>query len=245
MTVAVLQARMSSSRLPGKVMRPILGQPMIALQIERVRTGKTMLLMFHVVAGRAVTRSLAWVAGSRIIRGGSVVANFDDHGFLLSIAAKDQPTEDAMRAAFDPRGWAEDLKAVLDKTETLGRGFRHIAEIGQLLPRRTLHGNTPFRTASWNSTLLYKTLLIYEPDHPLVRECIRETLEDQCDVERALAETARIHETPFEIIDLPRPSPLGLPLFAAFNREVLMSQDPDRALDDLVAQLYGEWEAGA
>ncbi|HQN49739.1 MAG TPA: flagellin modification protein FlmC, partial [Phenylobacterium sp.] len=33
MTVAVLQARMSSSRLPGKVMRPILGQPMIALQI--------------------------------------------------------------------------------------------------------------------------------------------------------------------------------------------------------------------
>jgi spore coat polysaccharide biosynthesis protein SpsF len=40
MTVAVLQARMSSSRLPGKVMRPILGQPMIALQIERVRRSR-------------------------------------------------------------------------------------------------------------------------------------------------------------------------------------------------------------
>jgi spore coat polysaccharide biosynthesis protein SpsF len=37
MTLAILQARMSSTRLPGKVMRPILGQPMIARQVERLR----------------------------------------------------------------------------------------------------------------------------------------------------------------------------------------------------------------
>jgi len=37
MTLAILQARMSSSRLPGKVMRPLLGEPMIARQIERLR----------------------------------------------------------------------------------------------------------------------------------------------------------------------------------------------------------------
>ncbi len=35
MIVAVLQARFSSTRLPGKVMMPILGKPMLALQIER------------------------------------------------------------------------------------------------------------------------------------------------------------------------------------------------------------------
>jgi spore coat polysaccharide biosynthesis protein SpsF len=35
--LAILQARMSSTRLPGKVMRPLLGQPMIARQIERLR----------------------------------------------------------------------------------------------------------------------------------------------------------------------------------------------------------------
>jgi spore coat polysaccharide biosynthesis protein SpsF len=37
MVLAILQARMTSTRLPGKVMRPILGQPMIARQVERLR----------------------------------------------------------------------------------------------------------------------------------------------------------------------------------------------------------------
>lgn len=36
MILAILQARMSSSRLPGKVLMPILGQPMLARQIERL-----------------------------------------------------------------------------------------------------------------------------------------------------------------------------------------------------------------
>ena len=35
--LAILQARMSSTRLPGKAMAPILGQPMIGRQIERLQ----------------------------------------------------------------------------------------------------------------------------------------------------------------------------------------------------------------
>ena len=40
MNLAILQARMSSSRLPGKVLKPILGRPMILLQIERIRDAR-------------------------------------------------------------------------------------------------------------------------------------------------------------------------------------------------------------
>jgi spore coat polysaccharide biosynthesis protein SpsF len=38
--LAILQARMSSSRLPGKVLRPLAGAPMIVRQIERVRRAR-------------------------------------------------------------------------------------------------------------------------------------------------------------------------------------------------------------
>ena len=40
--LGVLQARVASSRLPGKVLRPLLGTPMIARQIERLRRTRTL-----------------------------------------------------------------------------------------------------------------------------------------------------------------------------------------------------------
>lgn len=39
--VATVEARLASSRLPGKVLKPILGRPMLALLVERVRRART------------------------------------------------------------------------------------------------------------------------------------------------------------------------------------------------------------
>jgi ATP-dependent helicase Lhr and Lhr-like helicase len=211
------------------------------VQVERVASKRTMMLLVHVVAGRAVNRSLAWVASARLAPGGSVDANFDDHSLLLSLDVRVDVSEAALRRAFDPVNWIEDLQRTVASTDTLGRSFRNIAEIGQLLPRITMRGRVPNKTSTWNAALLYKTFLEHEPEHPLVRECVRVVLEDECDGLRALEEARRIHETPFVIFDLPRPSPFALPLFSAFNRETLLAQDPERALDDLVNRLFEEW----
>ena len=35
--VAIIEARMKSTRLPGKVLKPILGKPMLELLIERIK----------------------------------------------------------------------------------------------------------------------------------------------------------------------------------------------------------------
>lgn len=38
--LGILQARFTSSRLPGKVLKPILGRPMLALQLERLKRAR-------------------------------------------------------------------------------------------------------------------------------------------------------------------------------------------------------------
>lgn len=213
------------------------------IQVERIRQGRALLTVFHVVAGRAVNSSLAWVVGRRLgDRFGSVVSNFDDHGFLISLSARKAPGENVLRNCFAPSEWRADLRAALESTETLGRKFRPVAETGQLLERRTLKGPATRRMSSWNGSLLYETFLKHEPDHPLVREAVREVIEDELDSDRAASEAARMFEAPWEIIELDRPSPFSLTMFAAFNREVLIAQDPDRALDELVEELYRAWE---
>jgi ATP-dependent helicase Lhr and Lhr-like helicase len=211
------------------------------VQVEELREGRNLTLIFHVVAGRDANRSLAWVASRRLGASSSVVAGFTDHAFLLSLSARFEFTEGELKEAFRPQGWHADLMAALESTETLGHDFRPVAETGMLMPRRTFRGPTARRSASWNSVLLYSTFLKHEPEHPLVRETVREVLQDRMNAERASAEAARIFEAPWEIYSLPRPSPFGLAVYLGFSRDVLQQQDPDKALDELAEELYDQW----
>ena len=70
---------------------------------------------------------------------------------------------------------------------------------------------------------------------------MRETLEDDLDAGNAARESERIFAAEWEVFDLPRPSLFALPLFAFFNREVLLSQDPDKALEEVTERIYEEW----
>lgn len=217
----------------------------VPVQVEWIRRKRNLVILFHSVAGRAVNRSLAWVVGARFARSQtrtpSVVAHFDDHAFLLSIDARLAPEQEQLRSWFGVQNWRETLESALQATETLGRKFRSVAEIGQLLPRRTLKGPVSSRASSWSGSLLYTTLMKYEPDHPLVREALREVLDDQLDAEQALLASRRIHESEWEVFELPAPSPFALPLFAFFQREILMTQDPDQALEEVSLRLYENW----
>lgn len=218
------------------------------VQVERVIEKRALLLFFHIVAGRNVNRPIAWVVAHRLREWhegdpGSIVANFDDHGFLLSIDARRDPPPEVWRSFFDPDRFLDDLRLVLRNTEQLGRRFRPIAETAQLLPRRTLQGPTAKRSASWNSSLLYETLLKYEPDHPLLREAVREMMEQELDSARAERVAERVFAAPWDIYTLPRPSPFTLPIYTAFNRETLIAQDPDRALEEAATALYDEWNS--
>lgn len=89
--LAVLQARMSSTRLPGKVMEPILGQPMIGRQIERLRRARGVSTIMVATSTRSDDDVLAGYVhglGVRVYRGdlSDVLDRF--HGAL---AAAERP----------------------------------------------------------------------------------------------------------------------------------------------------------
>jgi len=62
--LAILQARMSSTRLPGKVLMPLAGEPMIGRQIERLRRAKGISAILVATSTRADDDPLVgYVAG--------------------------------------------------------------------------------------------------------------------------------------------------------------------------------------
>ena len=72
MAVAILQARMSSSRLPGKVMKPLAGRPMVERQIERLRRCETLTRLVVATSKDAsddVLASLRLSIGVEVYRG--------------------------------------------------------------------------------------------------------------------------------------------------------------------------------
>jgi ATP-dependent Lhr-like helicase len=207
------------------------------VQLEFLSRPGRRALIVHCLAGHAVNQSLAWVAAHRLAHGETVVSNSDDHGHLLVLSPKTDVSEPALRRAYDPANFTADLETVLKSTDTLGRRFRAVAETGQLVKRR----GSSKRVQAWNGALIYQTLLTYEPGHLLVKETVREVLGDMLDAPNALRHAEKIFSSPWEIFEHPRPSPFALPLFAAFNREVLLAQDPHAAFDDFAASVYSQW----
>ncbi len=57
-TVAIIQARMGSSRLPGKVLRPLAGKPMLAHIVERVRAAHGVDQVVIATSDRTVDESI-------------------------------------------------------------------------------------------------------------------------------------------------------------------------------------------
>ncbi|MFN6934561.1 MAG: cytidylyltransferase domain-containing protein, partial [Tsuneonella sp.] len=62
--LAILQARSSSSRLPGKVLLPMAGAPMLARQIERLKRARTPDCLVLATSTRSDDDSVADIAAS-------------------------------------------------------------------------------------------------------------------------------------------------------------------------------------
>lgn len=122
MILAVLQARVSSSRLPGKVLKPILGEPMILRQIERLRRARRidrLVLATSVDASDDALADVVAKAGIEVSRGSLT----DVLGRFVKAAAPHRP-EWVVRLTGDcPLADPEVIDAAIEATLSAGADY--------------------------------------------------------------------------------------------------------------------------
>ena len=123
MALAVLQARMSSSRLPGKVLAPLAGAPMILRQIERLRRARRLERIVVATSVRTDDDPLAQAvaaAGVPVHRG-----DLDDVlGRFVGALDAFGPVETVVRLTADcPLADPEVIDATIDRFQETGADY--------------------------------------------------------------------------------------------------------------------------
>ena len=136
MILGVIQARMSSSRLPGKVLADVAGAPMLGRQVERLRRSKTLDALVLATSDDASDDPLAAYGaeiGLAVVRGplDDVLARF-----AAVLAAWPQATTLARLTADCPLTDWRVLDAVIDRLGETGADY-----VSNVAPERTFpHG---------------------------------------------------------------------------------------------------------
>ena len=120
--LAILQARMSSTRLPGKVLKPVLGTPMIIRQIERLNASNELDYIVVATSHEASDDALAEAlcsAGIDCFRG-----NLNDVLSRFADCVNEYPAENIIRLTADcPLADPEVIDAVIRQHHSSGSDY--------------------------------------------------------------------------------------------------------------------------
>ncbi|MDW8479610.1 MAG: hypothetical protein RML12_06925 [Xanthomonadales bacterium] len=223
------QARGSACPRPGELL------------VELIEAEGERVLCLYPFAGRELHAGLAALLGVRLglLAVGPLAFAADERGLLLGLAGA-WPEAERLRAALAAEPLAEELAAAVDLSTLERRRFHAVAQIAGLVPRARGGARRSARHLRLSTALLYEVLRRHDPEHPMLGQARRETLEEELALRRLAALCARLREQPLRICRPPRPTPLAAPLLSERLRAVL---GPDR-LEDRARRLAAALGAG-
>ncbi len=121
----------------------------------------------------------------------------------------------------------------------LKRCFRQVATIAGLIDQNMPGTEKTGRQVTINSDLIYDVLRRHQPDHLLLEATRQDAARSLTDIKR-LADLLQRFSGAIKHIDLPRISPLAVPLMLEVGREQVTASGVEAMLDDLQAQLLEE-----
>ena len=232
----LVQAQRQRSRLP---------QPG-ELLVEQLSSREGHHCFVYPFAGRTVHLGLATLLAHRLAQQQALSVSYavNDYGLELlvprEVDAQTLFAAERLQEALRPEGLTDDLDAALVTGPLAQRRFREIARIAGLVQVGPPGAQKSVRQLAASASLFYGVFRQYDPDHALLHQAHNEVraleLHDQ-----ALAQTLdALQRSPWQVVALSRPSPLGFPLMVERLREQLSSEK----LADRVARMLREAEKG-
>jgi len=202
-------------------------------------------IIFHAVFGRrvndALSRAYAYVLGLRIKR--NIMVTVGDSGFILTLPSGVRVDVENLLNSLRSSEIRGVLSEAVRKTELVRRRFRHCATRALMVLRNYKGHEVKVARQQMNAQVL---LSVVEdiPDFPVLKEAIREVLEDVMDVNNAINVLRNIELRMRRFVILPAydlPSPFAHDLLLIGMSDVVLMEDRK----ELLKRLYDEVMARA
>ncbi|WP_168066968.1 ATP-dependent helicase [Sulfolobus sp. S-194] len=185
--------------------------------------------IFHALYGRraldALSRAVAFVISEELNL--DLRISITDNGFIITIPKIiDYDIKDVLYK-LDPNEMYKILSKVILRTEMIKKRFRHCAERSFMLLRRYKGRETSIDRRQLNSEILLNVVKEYE-GFPVLKETIREILEDYMDIEKAIeiAKKVREGEIYVKVIGPNRiPSPFAHNIILKEHSDVVLAEE--------------------
>ena len=213
---------------------------LILIELWNDHDNRTTNLIFHTLFGRRVNdvlaRAYAYVFAKAL--GTSVRITVTDNGFMLTVPFIEIEPRRVLDIARRVR--SDNVRSLVEKalrrTELLKKRFRHCAERSFMMLRRYKGVDVNLARRQLNSERLLRVVEEFK-DFPVLKETLREILEDFMDLEHAVEVLKRVERGEIEVKVFKSPgvpSPFAHGIVAWGYSDVVLMEDKKR----LIAKLH-------
>ncbi len=149
----------------------------------------------------------------------SISVTVNDYGLDMLSHEPIEIDEHSWRHLLSGDRLIEDLLACLNATELARRQFREIARVAGLVFTGFPGQAKSARQLQASSELFYDVLREYDPENLLLDQAQREVLDQQLEVRRLREALEKLDAMRLQLVEPPRLTPLGFPLWAEQLRE--------------------------
>ncbi len=172
-------------------------------------------------------QSLGMLVTRRMETAGLKPLGFVANDYSLATFSMDPVTDPA--ALFSPDILEHEFVDWVQQSHLLKRAFREVAVIGGLVERQIPGKRKTGKQVTFSTDLIYDVLRKYEPGHILLEAAWADARARMTDVGRLASLLDRAAETMLHV-DLPRVSPLAVPVLVLIGRERVATGSADDAL---------------